>query len=399
MVYALLRLQSAGSATQRHKWLTALAALLLIASYTHFFDLVMAGAMWSAVVFTDRVAGRDSRPAIVAIVVFAAGCLGLAPFVLAAFDVGEPVSIARTELTRQAELAGAGRELAVGAARLAYRVFAHPVLASVPATRLVVLGSVGTLAVLALVGAAGHRASSATRLDSLAASPAAMLAMVLVVGGFIIAAASLTVSRFDPFAPSYNIWMVPPAILLLASASGTNRGRISLAACRIAGAALVAGNLVGTTQLLRHGALYSHGPSEWLAAKIAAASGMIAVVHDGRGPWGAAYFPLRYGFGDRISQWLVDGDGTASLITPAGLVAARREAPWQGADTVIWAQTRNLYAEDLAAVARGERACAFATPWDVIDPDVWGSSENFCAFFYLSTVTVTAAAPKKLPAD
>lgn len=398
-IYALLRLQSAKSAAQRRIWLTTLTALLLIASYTHFFGLVMAGATWSAVVFTDRVAGRDPRPAIVAIVVFAAGCLGLAPFVLAAFDVGQQVSTASSESTRSAELAGAGRELAVGAARLAYRVFAHPVLESVPITRLVVLGSVGALAVVAVVRAAGNRSSTASHLKSLAASPAAVLAMVLVVGGFIIAAGSLTLSRFDPFAPSYNIWMVPTAILFLASAFGIRRGRIVQAVCQLAGIALVAGNLVGTTQLLRHAVLYTHGPGEWLAERVAAASGTVAVVHDGRGPWGAAYFPLRYNFGDRISQWVVDGDGQASLIRPAGLVKAKSETPWQEADTVIWAQTRNLYAKDLAAVAQGERPCKFASPWNSINPDVWSLGEDFCAFVYLSTVSVAAKIPGKPLAD
>jgi hypothetical protein len=340
--WAYLRLALDGVTGAR---LAVLAALLLAASYAHFYGLVAALALFGSLVLM-RLARREGVGAVilagVATGVLAAGIL---PFVTAAAGV-------------QAAGAAPGlREIAVGVARLVYRLVAHPVHLAAPGLQ---------AAHLAAVAAAGLAALRAAR-----RTPAMLAALVLplALGLAGLAAVALAGPAFDVFAPHYNLWMLPFPGLILALAL---RGRAIGAALA---AAVAATTLWSAALLVRHAPLYANGPGDWAAAQIAAPGTL--VIHDGAGAWGGLYFPLYWHSGGRIAQWLSAPDGTLSRIVSGGRVPiADPEAERAGYATVILARSFGLDSRDLARIARGQAACAdLAAP-----PMAEGRVERSCAF-------------------
>jgi hypothetical protein len=338
---AYLRLALDGVTAGR---LAALGAVLLAATYTHFYGLVAAFALFGALVLL-RLAQRAPAGAVI-LAGLATGVLaaGILPFATAAAGVQE------------AGAAPGLRDVAAGAARLAYRLVAHPVLLAAEGLQAAHLEAVGLCGLAALWVA--RRAG---------AMPAALI-LPLALGGAALSAAALAGPAFDVFAPHYNLWMLPfPALVLTLALRGGAAGRI-------AAAAVAATTLWSAATLVRHAPLYANGPGDWAAALVPQDA---LVIHDGAGAWGAVYFPLYWHSAGRIAQWHRAPDGTLTRIVPGMLSPIADPAGEEAAfATVVLARGFGLDSRALGRIARGQARCAdLAAP-----PMAEGRVERYCAF-------------------
>ncbi|MFN3644578.1 MAG: glycosyltransferase family 39 protein [Gemmobacter sp.] len=324
--------------------LAVLGALLVAASYAHFYGLVAAFALFGSLVLLGL--GRRGRSGAVVLAGLATGLLavGVVPFATAAAGVEAPGA------------APGLREVAAGAVRLAYRLVAHPVH----------LGAGGLqIAHLAAVGACGIAALWAARA---AGRMLAALVLPLALGFAALAGAALAGPAFDVFAPHYNLWMLPfPGLILALALRGGTVGAVLAAA-------VAATTLWAAAVLVRHAPLYANGPGDWAAAQLGATGTL--VIHDGAGDWAWLYFPLFWRSGGAIVQWHEAPDGTLARIVPGGLAPIADAAGERaGYAAVVLARSFSLDSRALGQIARGRASCAdFAAA-----PMAAGRAARFCA--------------------
>lgn len=285
--YCLVRLLE--SESNRGKWIAALAACGIAASYTHFFGLVLTGGAFLALLVVFRACGDRVRPVLTAIAVVGILSLGLAPFVLASVGLSHSAAPGN----------GAGK--LVGLARLAYRLFAHPATAvSSVAVAAALVG--GTLAIAA-AGAAGfvERARVVTG-----------LMIALASGFFVVILAHFAQSNFNAAAPSYNSWALPGVALVAAAglrAPTRWHRRVARSGCFL----LLAANAYGTVQLAVHGTSFAHTPYRAVAEIVRRYEPDAVVAYDEplapSQVW-SIYSPLRYEFGPTMRQyeWVAGSD-------------------------------------------------------------------------------------------
>jgi len=326
--YCLVRLL--GDSGSKARWSAGLAASLVLAMYTHFFGVVLAGSLlgaWLAVLVRG---GRPLRQVWAVIAAVGLGALGLAPFVKAAMGVSEGV------------VAGAGsRDQLYALGRLAFRMFAHPATS---------VSAAATAA--ACAGFAGLAVSSLRKAWSSTVAAAILVALAL--GGLAVVAAAVLVPQFDSTTPPYSIWMLPGLSIVLAGGFAAER-QPWRAAALVGGVLLIAANGWGAARLASDGAWFAHVRHPEVARLIhELGDDRVAVVHDaGSTAWGHVYFPLRYTFQNRPPQYVVEGDGTTGVRV--ALLPERRpvvDALSLPVHTLVVLQSRNLGARELAEQLR-----------------------------------------------
>ncbi len=291
------------------RWLIALAASCLAAVYTHFFGAVLTGAVLCGALFVALLRRRGVGRTLLAGAATAVCSLGIIPFVLFAL-----------ERTKDAAAAGAPEPIREQLARFLYRLCAHASMAlSLPVVALAA-ASFGALAIAALAPRVRGGRAAAGLVTALLAGGAAVL-----LGAFIMRSVPI-------LAPSYNLWMAPGIALLLGSALAA-RGRLAPRVATIAAGILLAANLYGAVQLIRHGSAFSHGPGDRLIQLVGQhGPDRTLVVHEAGSSWAHAWFPLLYRFGEALDQRVADGDGAIGTIGPsisAILVVRARDQGWR----------------------------------------------------------------------
>jgi len=321
-IWAFLRFIDSGS----RQSLAGLVFVNIVAIYTHFYGLVLAGSLMVAGVVAQLLRGRSVRGVVVGGAITLVAAAGLAPFVLGA-----------AAISPEREMAAS---FAVRVVRLTYRLVAHPAIA---------VGDVSLALVLAGTAVTGLLAVLRLQSGSWAARS---IALALFIGVSTTAAAAPLIRTFDVLSPSYSTWMLPAVAVFLASATAQSNRRLRAAAV-IGVGAVILGNALGASQLTRHGRLFSHGPFDTLAAVVNEyGAENVTVIHDGGSKWGHAYFPLRYSFGVNLLQYrAIEGaDGLAFLRLPAGGPALD---PTPGARRVITVTTGKAGWRDLRRHQRG----------------------------------------------
>ncbi len=345
--WAFVQLESAADEPHRRRWAAVLAVLTVLAAYTHFFGVVLAGSVWGAAVVTRLARRRGPWLELVAGAASGIACTGVAPFVVAAKAIssgGGPVAAAGPV------------EHVKDLARLLYRLVGHPASKVHLVGLAALLAGVALLAICVFVRMAGRWRRPAEGDDEIPSDVAEVgLAVVAALGVAAPTAAAFLVSSFDALQPSYSCWLLPVVVVLLASGVTAAASRWERFASCAAVVLAIAGSTVGASTLLQHRTLYSHGPSEWLAAIVEQSPAPVAVIHDGAGSWGFIYFPLEYQFGDHVEHWLIGPGEEVQRIRPGGLeqVALRPgDVPWKGA-TQIWVRATQLDSADLKGYALG----------------------------------------------
>jgi hypothetical protein len=175
--------------------------------------------------------------------------------------------------------------------RLVYHFFGHPALGtSVIATAV----ACASFAVLVLVALLPRRLTSPA---GYALAGALALGLVTTVLG------GLVVKNFKAYQPSYSLWILPGLVILISGVSSVQRPK----ARRLGALALIlylATLGYAVAVLESHGTLFSHGLYARLSTLVKdSGPAKTAVVHEGE-DYAVSYFPLLYGFGTDLEQYV-----------------------------------------------------------------------------------------------
>jgi hypothetical protein len=270
---------SAGPAALNRRWLAGMWACGIAAMYTHFFGLVVLGGALVASFLVARFRGDKIVPVVIAGAMAAFAALGVGPFAFASAAIS------------QAGVGPAEGKMA-DLIRLGYRLFSHPSTAVNPVA--VGLSAIG----FALTVACSLFRKTCSEWASVG------LWLALGSGGAVVALAHMSQSCFQAASPNYNVWMLPPLVLLMASGMAANARPVRVAA--LAGVVLVlVANAYAIGQLAVRGDAFAHSPHRHIADLIRRYGPRdVAVVHDGSASqaW-HIYTPIRYEFGGRIRQF------------------------------------------------------------------------------------------------
>jgi Dolichyl-phosphate-mannose-protein mannosyltransferase len=332
-IYACLIGYATSAAEARRRWLAGMLACGIAAMYTHFFGLVALGGALLAAFVLARADGESVLPVVAAGCVAAFAALGLVPFVFASAGIsrtgGAPPS-----------------EKLVGLVRLPYRLFSHPAMRVSPM-------AVGLAAVGCVLGVV---CGLAPKIRS--GRAAAGLAMALASGGAVVVLAHMAQSAFEAGQPNYNLWMLPPLAILMASGLAA-RARVVRAAAIAAIALSIATNLYADGQLAFRGDYFAHSPHRPIADVIRRLGpAEVAIIHDGDAldPAWDIYAPIRSEFGGRVRQFCyVPGGHEAGDIRVADYPTLSGEfdptdLPFHD---LIVVRSERKYARDIASQIHG----------------------------------------------
>ena len=226
----------------------AILTIVLIATiYTHFFGLLLAGAILSAWLL-ESLLRRQSLilPILVSLIVFASAG-GLYPFVHAAKSVS-----------------GAAPEQS--SILLSLVKFPIHILAPAP-MRFSLIGSGILFSPLVLALAAAVIALPLGLFRAAASARSRPLAFAVSAGLLAVAFAAVVVKGFNPLAPNYNVWLLPPLAILLGLAAAAVRRPIRFVGATAA-IALLTASAFGSIQLIHHAPAFAHGPQSQIFALI-----------------------------------------------------------------------------------------------------------------------------------
>jgi hypothetical protein len=290
-IYACLIRYATSPPASRRRWLAGMVAFGIAAMYTHFFGLVALGGALVAALVLAKANGESVLTVMAAGGVAALAALGLAPFVLASAGLSEEGALS------------AGGRLA-GLVRLGYRLFSNPAMSISPvAVGLAATGFVLGIACGLAPKIRGERAATA-------------LALALASGGAVVVLAHLAQSAFEAAQPRYNVWMLPPLAILMASGLAA-RAR-AVRATALAGIAMsLAANVYADGQLALRGDHFAHSPYRPIAEIIRRLGPrQVAVIHDVETAETARtwdiYASIRTEFGREVRQFALDTGGRAA---------------------------------------------------------------------------------------
>ena len=278
----------------RMKWLVGLTVCGVLATYVHFFGLVLAGGTMLAALVLVPARGGRIWPVLLASAIVGVLSLGIAPFVLASVGMSQGAEPAVLE------------SKATGLVRLAYRLVSH-------ATTLVSPVAVGA----ALVGALAAAVASLPRKEH---SQQAWIGLLIafVSGAGVVAASQFAQSKFASATTSYNVWMLPAVSLLLASGLGSAT-RLAQRTALLGVALMLTSDVYAQRQLAVNGEFFAHIPYRPLSTLIRKyGPERVAVIHDGSnaGAW-MIHPPLRYEFARVLRQYAVDASEPGPLRVTA----------------------------------------------------------------------------------
>jgi hypothetical protein len=288
---------------QRSKAYWLLAASIVGACYTHFFGVVLAGAIYASLIIEHLVTRRSLKPLVISIAVSLVACAGLVPF------IAHAVALSGNGTLETLSGSSGVLDTVKDTIRLAFRLVAHSSFVVYPAVFGLFTIGIGGLLLFAI----RHMFAS------LGKDKHFLAALILpVVFAFIaLPVISLASSGFTVLAPSYNIWLVPLIAAILAAAFQTSFNQRILN-----GLAVIAlgGQLIAFAVLVLNAEYFTHGPGEWIAKSVDQPETTV-IAHDARGTWAMAYYPVAYFSNDRTTQILVHPTEPPRLLTSQGIVA------------------------------------------------------------------------------
>ncbi len=378
-VWAFLRCLEPGIGNRTPR-LAVLSVFLVIASYTHFFGVVLAAALFATLVVHRILFSDPLRPILLMGVCGAISLIGLAPFVLGALAVSSGEGAAAGTTVREAATAG-------------LRLFPRLVFHGSHGVYIVVLVGTG-LGLLGLAALSLWRSSCRTDGRHFSICSRAFLLLPLVIAAATLPVLEYFIGNFSVLSANYNIWMIPlMATFLVGAFANRTETFWSIRIAHIFAVTALLGHLIAGTILLRHAAIYVHGPGEWVT-ELWREMKRPAIIHDGKGRWGHAYFPLHFLSEGTAVQFLQREDGTLWQILPGGLdLAPNQEGFLSAFKSILYVRVGTLNSRDLAQVIRGDVICGAvahsATPS--------ASLEHFCA--YASASATVIPTPRSGPID
>ena len=316
----VLLLEPPSPTASRRSWIV-LGAWLIAGMYTHFLGALLAGVVVLALA-VDRLIKRSSlRPVIALATVVAIGVAGLVPFVIASIGLSAPTARDRVHEVVQ----------------LVYRLIGHPAMSVFPWAIVLAFGAAAVL-----VCAAWSLPRQPRRLFQL-------VALMLVSGIAISAAANFVVAGFTAAKVSYSTWALPLIAFVLSAPLALPKGRWSPA---VLAAAVVFAACEGTGigELAWHGEYFAHGPQNHLQQILDKLQRQHpAVVYaDPVDDYAAAYFPLRFANGPALAQFVfADAGDRPPLGIPIGLPAETWRERLRGYSHLVVVRSRAQNARQL----------------------------------------------------
>jgi hypothetical protein len=323
--YALVRSAEA-EGRSRTWWIGITTAVIVAAAMTHFFGVVLGGAVIVALLVDAWRAGKHIAPVGAAGATFAAACSALSPFVLAALRMSSSEEPARTDLARRV-------------AKLVYRLYGHPALTG---SRTALALATAGFASAVLAGALARRRADTVRVPVTLAVAAGLIAAL---------AASVALPGFDAATPQYNVWAIPFVAVLLARGLAADRTAVRWVAAG-ALAALLGGTAAGVVEIIRQPDAYAHGPQRRLFDVLSrlGPERTVLVYEADSDAAGLVFYPIRYSLGRAFPQYRVEAGGTTlALFDPDDATRAR---PLETARTAVVIRARSTPAKDLARLLR-----------------------------------------------
>jgi hypothetical protein len=264
-----------------------LGVWMVLCVYTHFFGLVLAGAVL-LVLFVLVVRGRQRLKPVLGLAGIILGCaVALVPFVRASIDISDEQTRHRLRETAQ----------------MFYRVVGHPVLTVQP-----VATALALLSVPALFLCIWHMPPTPRR-------SALALVGVLSAGLICAALANGLMHGFTAAKPMYSTWTLPVVSMALAAPIGNLSKRWGAFALSIA-LLLVGANAFGAAELALKGDLFSHGPQRQLQAMLdGLGRDQTAIVHaEPTDPYPFVFFPCRYVYGTALTQFVAERPSPTPIL-------------------------------------------------------------------------------------
>jgi hypothetical protein len=257
-----------------------LACCWIAGIYTHFYGLVVSGAVICGMAMTSFQRPELRKPLLIWTGAMAVTAVGLLPFVHGATDMGSS--------------GGEGVSIS-GCAKYFYRaLIGHPALGALPGV--IFLGMVCFLLML-MVSLMPRRIGQGS---------CRMLLIVLVAGAVVVFVAKILIGKFDALSPSYNLWRLPVLSLLAGSVVAIHSPGWRKTAITAACGVIVAG-VLGCFSIHRHPEVFRHTPPRELLSLIKSHA-PAALVYESNGPWGHIYYPLIYSEGSWIRNYLLKKD-------------------------------------------------------------------------------------------
>jgi Dolichyl-phosphate-mannose-protein mannosyltransferase len=321
-----------GPIESRGRWLAGLVACGIGAMYSHFFGLVALGGALVGAFVVAIVKKEKITPVILAGVVAGLASLGLAPFVMASYGLSAGLQ----------PVPDSGGKM-IGLVKMGYRFFAHPST------------SVSKVAVgLAALGFALGIACGFARKRQ-AGSVALALILALASGLAVVTLAHLGQSSFEATSANYNMWVLPPLAMLIASGLAAEARAVRVASLA-AIVMTIAANTYAVGQLSIHGDAFAHtsyGPIANLLRGYDPAK--VAVIHDDDAEVRRAfaiYVPMRYEFGPKVRQFFYNSggqDGAGVELTEYPDLKAKCGLDDLPFDDLIVVRSQDIRAVDIAS--------------------------------------------------
>jgi hypothetical protein len=303
----------------RH-WL-AFGATCVLASYTHFFGILMTVGLLFGLLVDAWLQGKRKVPVLCSVALMMVLCLGALPFARQAAhisDAGHPIHSFEV----------LGRTI-----RLIVRLFVSPSVA------------VSMVATGLLLGCYGVSASAGLRNHPDRPIVSAIVCALLLPLVLCVAMAFVT-PTFDALAPHYNAWMLPGIALAMAfGVRGLARKRSVLAW----GTVLVVAAINGLgCYRLNSSDCFTHGPHKAIMRELAGErAGRTAIIVDKTEEWAFVYFPLRYELGPRPPVFLATSESAVESLWRAESGTAVALGDLQKHDYVLLIRAKLLHTLEL----------------------------------------------------
>ena len=267
----------------QRKWLTWLCVCCWAAIYTHLYGIFFALAIFTSSFIVMRINQQNCTRLLKAGGILILSSVGLLAYI-AILSQKNPYKGNKVPYITNIE-------------RLIYRLVGHPVMSL---NNIVLILAFSAAAMLLLATKKNFSKNDPSNV-------AVAWALALGIGIFTAISVSLFMG-FDAAAPRYFIWMLPAFYLLLSSALTSSHHKTDKIAL-VAGLVFVLVNAYSTSQLIRYGSYFSHGPHQKMTQVInSLGPSNVAVLYDSS-PDNAMWFvviPLEYSYGKQLEQYQFD---------------------------------------------------------------------------------------------
>jgi ABC-type glycerol-3-phosphate transport system permease component len=303
----------------RH-WL-AFSATCVLASYTHFFGILMTVGLLFGLLVDAWMQGKRKAPVLRSAAILMGLCLGALPFARQAAHISATVHTIHSS------------EVLGRTGRLILRLFVSPLVAvSVLGTGLLL----GCYVLFTIESFRNHPDRRVVR----AIASALMLPLVLCV------ATAFVTPTFDALATHYNAWMLPGIALAVAfGVRGLARKRSLLAWGMVLVVAAING--LGCYRL-NSSDCFTHGPHKAIMRELTGErSRRTAIVVDKTEEWAFVYFPLRYEQGPQPSVFLASTESAVGSLWRVEPEATVPLEDLQKQDYVLLIRAKLLHTREL----------------------------------------------------